>query len=156
LTIDGSIKVNQRAVEILDRRIAALEARLADEEAAEWAGRRQQAIKTVEAMMPARTQIVAEIEAAVKAIPGLFEKLSAWKAKFIKQYPPDLEFPYAHFIDSDRLLRNVQAALRNPLGEDVHEVIDGLAASEAEQHADLIADLKARSPAKSDEEGIAA
>src|SRR5262249_5159357 len=105
-------------------------------------------------MLPDRVKIVAEIEATVKSIPGLFEKLEAWHAKFIKNYPSEaLEYPYAHYLDTDRILRTVLAAFRSIRSEDVLEGIDGLAADEAKHHAELIADLRDKPAPK---EGIAA
>jgi hypothetical protein len=145
--LDRKIIDQHRVAAVYRERIAGLQSRLATEQTAEREKRRQQAIKVVEAMLPARAQIVAEIEAAIKALPSLFSKLSSWRDKFVKQYPiADVEFPYAHSIDSDRVLRIVIDALRNIRAEDFHERIDGLAASEAEQHAALVADLKANAP----------
>ena len=144
LTLDGHIRVHERAIEVSDRQIAGLETVLRDEEHRAAKARRAAGIVVVEKMLPEREKIIAEIETAIKTLPHLFEKLVAWRAKFVRQYPiADVEFPYAHFIDSDRVLRIVVDALRNIRAEDFHERIDGLAASEAEHHAALIADLKA-------------
>ena len=145
--LNAQISLAEKSVSILIIQIAGLEHKVGVEQAAEKERRRQAAIKVVEAMLPDREKIVGEIEAAIKALPSLFQKLSAWRAKFVRQYPiADVEFPYAHFIDSDRVLRIVVEALRNIRAEDFHERIDGLAASEVKQHEALIADLRGGSP----------
>jgi hypothetical protein len=128
LTLDGQIRVRERALEVSDRQIAGLEALHREEELRAAMARRAVAIKAVEQMLPEREKIIAEIETAIKSLPRLFEKLSSWRAKFVKHYPvADVEFPYAHFIDSDRVLRIAVEALRNVRAEDFHERIDGLA-----------------------------
>jgi hypothetical protein len=53
-------------------------------------------------------------------LPGLFAKLEAWRARFIKEYPiADVELPLAHYLDDDRVLRHVADALRAIRIEDV-------------------------------------
>jgi len=139
---DERIAVQDGMLRIINNQIAGLEAKAAAEQRAAAALRRTAAIKQVESMLPDRVKIVAEIEAAIKSMPGLFRKLEAWHTKFIEQYPADVERPYEFFISTDRILQNVQAALRTIRIEDVFEGIDGLAASEAKQHAELILDLQ--------------
>jgi hypothetical protein len=140
--IDAMIAVQEKSILVLNDQIARLDAKVADEERAAAAIRRAHAIRAVQSMLPERAKIVAEIEAAVKDLPGLFEKLAAWQRQFLKRYPSaDLEYPYQHFLSDDRVLQRVTGALHAIRIEDAGEAIDGLAADEARQHADLIADL---------------
>jgi hypothetical protein len=142
-SIDAQLAVRVRALGILNEQVAKLEAKAADEERAAAVTRRAAAIKQVEAMLPKRVEIVAEIEAAVKSIPALFEKLEAWRAKFIKNYPrDDVEFPYNYFIETDRIHRTVLAAFRTIRTEDVVEAVDGMARHEARQHDALVDSLR--------------
>jgi hypothetical protein len=148
---DEYIAVQEGILRIVNDQAARLEIKVADEERSAAAARRAAAIKAVESMLPERVKIVEQIEAAVKSLPGLFEKLEAWHAKFIKQYPAaDVEYPHAHYLDGDPILRHVQAALRTIRIEDVHEGIDGLAADAVKQHAELIADLQQNPAPKED------
>src|SRR5262245_52581001 len=121
---DERIAVQDGMLRILNDQIAGLDAKVATQERAAAASRRIAAIKQVESMLPERVKIVAAIESVVKSIPSLFEKLEAWHAKFIKQYPADVERPYEFFISTDRILQNVQSALHTIRIADVHEGID--------------------------------
>jgi hypothetical protein len=142
-SIDAQLAVRVRALGILNDQVAKLEAKAAAEARVASEARRAAAIKAVEAMLPERVKIVEQIEAAVKSIPGLFDKLDAWRAKFIKNYPrDDVEFPYAHFIETDRIHRTVLAAFRTIRPDDVHEAVDGMARHEARQHEALVDSLR--------------
>jgi hypothetical protein len=143
---DERIAVQEGILRIINDQIAALESKVAADERAAAAVRRAQAIRAVQSMLPERAKIVAEIEAAVKDLPGLFDKLAKWQRGFVSKYPSgDLEYPFQHYLDDDRVIRNVTAALHVIRIEDAVESIDGLAAAEAQQHADLIADLQQNS-----------
>jgi hypothetical protein len=145
--LDEHIAVRESTLRIINDQVAKLEVKAADEERAAAAARRPAAIRQVQGMLPERAKIVAEIEAAVKDLPGLFEKLAAWQRQFLKRYPgEDLEYPYQHFLSDDRVLQRVTSALHAIRIEDAGEAIDGLAADEARQHAELIADLQQTAP----------
>jgi len=142
-SIDSQLAVRVRALGILGDQLCKLEAKAAAEERAAAAQRRAAAIAAIEKTLPERVKIIEQIEAAVKDIPALFNKLEAWQAKFIKNYPrADVEFPYAHFIETDRIHRTVLAAFRTIRSDDVLEAIDGMARHEAKQHEALVDSLR--------------
>jgi hypothetical protein len=148
--LDEYIAVRSASLRIVGDQIVQLDAKVAAEERAAAAARRAQGIKWVEAALPERVKIVAEIEAAVKGLPSLFAKLAAWRAKFIERYPrSDVELPFAYHIDDERVLTDVLAALHTIRIEDV-QAISGLADNEARHHADLIADLQQNPAPKED------
>jgi hypothetical protein len=143
LLIDQQAEQEQRRLILVQNKIALLEAQVAAEELADQRARRAAAIKRVEAMLPDRAKIVAEIEAAVKALPAMFKKLDQWHRGFVSKYPSqDLEYPFAHYLDNDRVLRRVTASLHAIRIEDAGEAIDGLAAGEQQQQAELIDELR--------------
>lgn len=140
-SLDAKVAAQERALVIVATQIEHLQVKAADEAAAAAAVRRAQAIRQVEAMLPERLKIVAEIERAIQGIPALFARLDRWQRDFVKRYPADVEHPYLHFIDPDRVLQNTLSALRAIRVEDAGEAITGLAANEAVHHAELIEDL---------------
>ena len=140
LTLSGQIHVNEKAAEVLEQQLAGLESKLADEERASAAARREAGIGEVEKMLPERLEIIAEGVTLARELVNFSEKLSAWQKRFLKRYPADLKRPLAHHINNDWIMKNLLAAVRMQPAES-NELLAELASAAAQMHDELIADL---------------